>query len=636
MLKSVNRISQLIFLIFLTITFSSCAQRGIPDASLQEVAGSSETIIADFSGFTLSQTDTVKHGRVFPTRGHKHIAVVFVRFEEDDNPLREWVEWPNEDPANVPQWMRDMVNSMDHSPDFDNGLYQNITSYFREASAGNLLVTGDVYYVTAPDSLHGSGPGLVNRTVLQQLFGNGDYIEPKVGPEQIRALDSWTTHAPFVHTNVPDGIADYIITIYRHPGGMAHPFNARWTGIAGLGGGNYPIGAGLSVHSSGTKVSGATMVFRDFLRMYDIMIHEVAHHLLGSPHPYIGNAGRHPAYWGLFSSHLSNQSINAYERMVLGWGMPQELLVDEDVNSSRVQRIRLGDYWSTGESAYFTMEDGSLLFFENRQKKSVREGIENSFDLATINTEDRGIQIFKVRPPYDFRRQNLRTFPADGHFSWDVVSLSDACRSSLPQPVLRKAHEHPAGISFRDSFRLNQDAFDVDVPETVSLYILDEFGSDRCTSFTSGEHFATAFGPGSLSGKRLFASYTNPASKTDTGLYTGISMFIESIDETDGSMNIAFSRDPFFTELGRALVIEQSFFITGDMIVPEGTEIHFTDAATIYVEENASIRIDGILLLSNGRALTGFFSGKDLIGLNNSPIRPLRNMSEKVSREPLD
>ena len=611
----------------------------IPEAETGPEAGTEPEVIsaageqlpaAPMGRMLPGPTDTVRTGERFPSVGELRISLIFARFEGDNRSLSDWPERPNPNqPENVPPWMNVFLSS---GPDDRVGEnhFENITNYFNQSSFGNLRIYGDTYFVAVPDSFIGRRYGDANTYVIQSLFGDGDEKSSRVS-RNVNELDNWHTLRQNEHVQESNGYIDYVVVIYRRPRGAPHPFNSAWNGIAGLGFGEFDVDNGLKVRMAGNNVSGATITLPNRASAFGYLVHEVGHHLVGSPHPYKGASGNHPAYWGIFDTFLSNQSINAYERDLLGWHELQKL-----DDTDEVQTIRMRDYYTTGDALSYTFDDGTSFIFENRQKLVNTRGAGKTYDQATMNETDKGLFVYRVNPPYSTREHNLRTFPADGHHIWDVRRLSDSCGSRHPQPAFRKAGPNPWGMSYRDAFVLDMDALGMQGVNPFSMFVNDDIEFDNCHTYTRGLHFDTAFGPASNSGKRLFSSFTNPASLDEDGEYSGISFYIHEATGTNGELTVSFSKDPFFRDLGRALQIEQDMFFKEDAVIPEGAELHLAEWITLYMNPGAELQIDGTILLPDGRLLTGRFTFEDLARMDGLQVRELTPRNPLITRERLN
>lgn len=558
------------------------------------------------------------------------MAVIFARFSDDDAPHPVWTEQPDaRQPENVPPWMRTFIDAPEATELPSNSAYENITHYFYTASQGRLKLYGDVYHVEIPARLREASLAASNRKVMQQLFGSYDEAADafRAGSAELpaAAYDRWSPlHISATvpereqrHVSEQDGIFDYALIIYRHRRGQAHPFAARWNAIASLGGGRpYALGDSTLVYGSGRRVSGASVLFSSPRRTAEFIYHEMAHHLLGAPHPYKGNTGAHPAYWGLFNSYLSNQSINAWEREALGWGKMERPDFSRRTDTpAEPITLRHRDFITQGDAVAFGLPGAAeeqLLVFENRQRHHEATGAGSTYDNATLNSSDKGLFIYTVRPPYSSRNHNLRTFPADGHHVWDISDWGEACGEGNLQPVLRKAAPHPQGVSYRDVFVIPPDMNPRPNPadSLFSLFVTHEAPGD-CRSYTRGEYHDTAFGPESRSGKRWFSAFTNPGSLLDNGAYTGISAYVHGQDA--GELEVSYAPDPFLAGLGQPLELNQDIFfypvpgaVNGRRIViPEHVRLKLGADARIFLDERIELDIRGHIVTAKGDTLTG-------------------------------
>ena len=578
---------------------------------------------------TLAPGDTVRAGYRMPAAGALHALVVFARFENDDVPMRGWEEHPDPgDPTNIPAWMSRFISPTTDEARAQNR-YENLTLYFDQASLGQFAFTGTAAYVSVPDSFYGGTYAAANRHLIQNLLGDGDARPGQLG-QSPGDFDRWRMASPGVHIHEPDGAFDYVIIIYRRPERNRHPFGARWNGIAALGTGSIPVADGYRVNASWSAGSGQTLTFTGTEQAVGYLIHEIGHHLLGAPHPYIGATGTHPAYWGLFHTYLANQSINAWEREALGWHRMMRIRPDENA----LTEITLGDYYTTGEAAVFERPDGSLLIFENRQKQHQLQGGPGTHDLATLNPDDRGLFIYELFPPYSSRIHNIRTFPASGHHQWELLGSSTACGGSRPQPILRRMSEHPNGISYRDAFYLNTEDSVLAAGNPYALYLYANHDPDRCITYTRGQHFNTAFGPASPGGKTLFTAYTNPGSLDRAGQYTGLSTYIPHPPDEEGRLRLFFSADPFFSALDEPLRVGQHLFFTQNTRIPVQARLTLQPGAKLYLKPEAVLEIRGQITLPDGQLLTGTWTAAQLTEQHPDFVRLLPEPSGIVTRAP--
>jgi hypothetical protein len=585
----------------------------------------------------VATADTVAGGSVLPARGALRIALIFARFSADDRPHPYWNEYPNPDhPRDVPDWMQQFLSETETETGTSRNFYENISNYFDVASSNALRIRGEVYHVEVPDSLKGNSHARANQFVMQELFGNFETGSSGTAALPASEYDQWQPrylsglkpYSEQEHIKTADGIFDYAIIVYRHQRGWKHPFNNSWNAIASLGSGRpYVLGDSTLVYGSGRRTSGSTALFMNPAQAADHIFHEMAHHLLGAAHPYQGNTGEHPAYWGLFNSYLANQSVNGWERERLGWADMSYLRGDKaenDESDDELITLEMEDFMSGGNAvAYPVNSQGTdqkqLMIFEFRNKTQRTRGVRETYDMASLHPDDRGLFVYTIDPPYTTRTQDIVSLPADGHHIWEVNNWNEACGEANWQPVLQKKDPHPLGISYRDVFVISSETRP-DAAPADSLYSLfvSDMAPEECRTYTFGQHHATAFGPAShaLSGKRWFSAYTNPGSLLQNGQYAGISFYIHEI--RDGKMRVSFSEDPFLDGLNEPLRISQDVFLydvprpgtekTSDrafILIPEGTELMLEQGARLYIQSGAEIQIDGKIVTTEGNEIRG-------------------------------
>jgi hypothetical protein len=596
--------------------------------------------------------DTVSGGTVLPARGSLRIALIFARFSADDRPHPYWNEYPDPNqPEDVPDWMRQFLSASGIDADSSRTFYENISNYFGVASSNALQIAGGVYHVEVPDSLKGNSHAGANQFVMQQLFGN--YETGRSGTAALSAAqyDHWqprylsglTPYSEQEHIRSTDGIFDYAIIVYRHRRGWEHPFNNSWNAIASLGSGRpYALGDSTLVYGSGRRTSGSTALFLSPGQTADHIFHEMAHHLLGAAHPYKGNTGDHPAYWGLFNSYLANQSVNGWEREHLGWADMSYLRWDEAENDESIDEpitLEMEDFMTGGKAVAFPIktsgaETNQLMVFEFRNKRQRTTGARETYDMASLHPNDQGLFVYTINPSYSTRTQDIVSLPADGHHIWEVNEWNEACGEANWQPVLQKKEPHPLGISYRDVFVISPEN-KPDASPADSLYNLFVSGTtpDKCRTYTFGEYHSTAFGPDShaLSRKRWFSAYTNPGSLLQNGQYAGISFYIHEIH--DENMRVSFSRDPFLDGLNEPIKVNQDIFfydvpgsgskVTADSLriqIPEGTELRLEPGARLYVQNGVSIQIDGKIVTASGDEIRGLHTFNSLRTYDALPV----------------
>jgi M6 family metalloprotease-like protein len=250
----------------------------------------------------------------------------------------------------------------------------NLTSFFREESFGNLIMTGDVYHFMAPNAsstYSSTCYGAANRDLLEALHDSVAIDDSK--------FDQWSYDGVGNHINSPDGVYDLIVVIWRRS--TSYWFDGcstkPWTGIATLGGTNFTIGdlfvktigspQILSVNGNTVNASpsGVTNYGYGVESTHLIVVHEIAHYLVSSPHPYedISSVGRSHSFFSSFGTDENTSSFNAYEKDMLGWITPTDI---SSVTSP--YSISLKDAASYGEALKFRVDDDGdeWFYIENR------------------------------------------------------------------------------------------------------------------------------------------------------------------------------------------------------------------------------------------------------------------------------
>lgn len=278
----------------------------------------------------------ISSGRLKPAQDTLRVLMVYIRFEDDNQSMSYWNTYPN--PNNVWEVEDWMENSIDSLASTSSNNYMNITNYFRTMSHGKYMVLGDVVHVEAPSmsqfsTNYGTLPsnpdnldtlGLVNKWVFEFLDGEID----------LNRYDNYDYVSSYSHDKISDGIVDMAYMMYRTPGAkhFAGTQGGNFGGIAAL----YTVdstnnrriqlpsgiyvdgnfsgnGSGLTIHMENDKLK----------RFDDSYIHELAHYIMGSDHPYtdgttsVRNKGRN-AYWGIFGGGQGTNTVNAYEKELLG------------------------------------------------------------------------------------------------------------------------------------------------------------------------------------------------------------------------------------------------------------------------------------------------------------------------------
>ncbi|HEX9007503.1 MAG TPA: hypothetical protein VF889_09425, partial [Bacteroidota bacterium] len=375
-----------------------------------------------------ARVTTGESGGIYITStGTLRILLVFASFPDDTTPHPYWP--PHQPPLNMGQFIDpDTVTRTQTA--------FNLTAYFNQMSRGRFHLIGDAVWVESASpssdySWNGSF-GRANWHVLQER------VDPLV---DFSRYDNWRRLGDYAHENVPDGMVDMIVMVWRT---TIFPF----TGEASLGRlssftvDGRTVAMGFPGSYPDTAGSGVTCEYRygdDPVTLMHTMAHELGHWLLGAPHPYNGDllSGKHE-YWGILcSGHRTSSCANAYEREKLGWIQVPEISPDTT--------LALPDYVTTGAALKYhppAGDPGEYFYFENHQKLS-------PFDDATLNSADRGLWILHQEGPYA-DLDNLRIEPSDGDWSWNNPGTSTAC-FPIPLPVFARGLPAPgAGPSHRD------------------------------------------------------------------------------------------------------------------------------------------------------------------------------------------
>ncbi len=449
-------------------------------------------------------------GNHITASGTLRVLLVFVSFPDDSTPHPYW---PQHQP---PLFMNDFLD-----PDTSSHSASpfNLTSYFRRMSLGSFNLVGDVLWVEtdqSQESYIGNGSyGRANYNVLVNV------VDPLVDFSQ---YDHWTNSSSYSNQNVPDGLVDMIIMVWRTKlfGMLGEASLGYKPGFVVDGTriemgfperGDFPVGSGVTCEYPYGD---------DPLAAMHTMAHELGHWLIGGAHPYNSSvlSGKHQ-FWGILCAPQRKSScVNAYERERLGWITVPEMVPDSSYT--------LTDFLETGAALKYHPANGDpyeYFYIENHQKLS-------SFDDATANPDDRGIWILHQEGPYA-GTDNIRIRPSDGNWIWNNPGATQACFS---QPVPLFARGEPAvlnGVSHRDQ-----------IPTATSLvnWMLayrDQPDQVECGALFAGEGFGGAFDTGSC---RIFSAYSNPSSATWWNLPSAFAMEVSA--NAGGVITVRSSEDP--------------------------------------------------------------------------------------------
>jgi M6 family metalloprotease-like protein len=451
-----------------------------------------------------------ENGGIYMTSGGTlRVLVIFASFPDDETPHPYW-------PAhNPPLFMNDFI---DHDTTTHSQSPFNLTNYFHQMSLGQFHLVGDAIWVESSHSKQEYLNGSFGRANTDLLRERGDSLI------DFSQFDSWTKLANYSHVNVPDGLVDMIVMVWR--------FNVfEFLGEASLGykpgfpvdGKRIEMGFPASIQFPLGSGITCQYVYTDGpYQVMQTMVHELGHWLLGGPHPYNGTTifGKH-AYWGMLCNGQRVAScVNAYERERLGWAVVPEIQPESNAI--------LPDYLTTGVAYKYHPSNGyplEYLYVENHQRLS-------PFDDVTTNPDDKGIWILHQREPY-LEMDNLKIRPADGNWHWENPSSTTNCFSQSLPVFKRGTPEVGTGESHRDQ-----------IPTQTSivnwmLVYKDPVGQLNCGAFFRGEHFNGAFGAES---SFVFSPYSNPNSNTWDNHPTPFSF--EILDTSNGVFTIRYNANP--------------------------------------------------------------------------------------------
>jgi M6 family metalloprotease-like protein len=449
-------------------------------------------------------------GGIYLTAGGVlRILIVFASFPDDETPHPCW-------PAHQPPLFMNEFIDADTSVR-STGPF-NLTHYFRQMSLGRFHVIGETIWTESRYSQE-----------TYRLSGSYGHANMDILPDRVDSLvdfslyDNWTRRAEYDHVNVPDGVVDMIIMVWRTT-------MFEYLGEASLGykpallvdgkrlemgyPAYLPLPAGSGVTCEYPYGDGPQQVMRT-------MAHEVGHWLLGIFHPYNGTKpdGKFQ-FWGMLcNGQRTSSCANAYDRERLGWITPQTLAPGSVVS--------LDDFVTTGAAAKYHPANGEpfeYYYLENHERRS-------PLDDVTRNPHDRGLWVLHQQGPYS-EMDNLRIRPSDGHWEWNAVGATSCFGTSVPvfsrgEPLVAE------GLSHRDQ-----------LPSAASvlnwmLAYRQPGGDVVCGEFFAGEGFRGAFDTSAAS---VFSPSGNPGSLTWSGAPS--SFWFEVTGEKDGVITLAMPPDP--------------------------------------------------------------------------------------------
>jgi len=556
-------------------------------------------------------------GTFKPSKGTFKILLVYIRFEDDNQSMSYWNSYPNpNDVWDVENWM---ANSIDEDVTVQSDNYMNLTHYFREMSGGEYNVIGDVAYVEAPSKLNFTKKveidgdsvdvqlenlelmGAVNKWVIKKLDSEIDLSE----------YDNYKYHGHGNHEEVSDDYIDMIYMMYRTPSGKYFYLNETegrtFGGIAQLSvrdtlsnGHTTPtvtLSSGLKVHGTRSgNGSGLTIHMENDRRKRfdDSYIHELAHYLIGPGiHPYTSTTPS--AYWGIFAGTHGTNSVNAYEKELLGW-------IDEnDITEIQMgQSYLLSDFVEHKQVLKYEIAPCEYYYFENHQRTQSTTGLGNSYDIPNLNENDKGIFILHVEEPY-LGNNSLSSIVSDGTWDWtldeDKSWIEDVCNPS-GEPAFEKNHPNPFGKSFKDPI------MSVTNPGGGGSYMQRLFikasEPETCTKYFFGNDPADKSGY-SINGTSLVSPYTNPTFLQRDGTPLNITMKITS--EFLGLVALQFNSNDNPYTITENTTWDGQIFLDQNTKVENNATLTILPGTTVYMAENVQLDIragQGGTLISEG------------------------------------
>lgn len=321
-------------------------------------------------------------GEVFTPKGDIRFLVICAGFKGYDGG-QDHGEWNDKD--DLPKYLQGDAIELFYTDTVHFSQYEkdtavkNLSKLYYEMSNKTFRVLADVYPSRIninPDSVRGSSWSAVNRAVIQKMKDQSPDFDWS-------PYDQRENNPNFKFDNSvssPDGKPDYVVIIYRYDGGWKQqPIKGmnRWlngaNGASSLGIVGVKFNSGV-VGSDGFYCFAGTS--RDAHAFIGMFKHELGHELFSGPHYMGANEayGKHfysPVIgWGstVSSSHI-NETLNAWERWLLGW-----IDISYDVGFKRKkQKFVLKDFATTGAAARIKIPNsgGQFLWVENHQKKSV-------------------------------------------------------------------------------------------------------------------------------------------------------------------------------------------------------------------------------------------------------------------------
>jgi M6 family metalloprotease-like protein len=448
-------------------------------------------------------------GKYLTSLGDLKVLIVFAKFKDDNKPHPHWPI--NSYPSEMNKFIDDNLNIASNH-------FINLTNYYNQMSFGNFRVTGKVigaetpypidHYI--PENTHYPIRSLANKDILKVIDDSVDF----------REYDNWTYVNNYNHKNVPDSVIEMVVIIWR---GLV--FADNWSGESSLGdgpdlfveNGQIRIKMGFGGYfGMGTFGSGVTVQYwgeRSPERNFKVVIHEIAHWLIGSEHPY--SAVNH-SFWGMLTLAGESVCANSFERERLKW-------LDVHLIEQNILSAQLSDFVTTPSAYKYHPPNGYLgemFYFENHQLVSI-------YDNVTSNPDDKGIFVLHFANSY-YLGDCVRIITSDGFWKWESPSKDSCWGNELPS--FKKQCVDRNGLGNRDRIKSQPDS------SSDFLYsYINEYNQAECNDWLHGYGFNNSF---NKSFNDLFSPWSNPPAKTWFGELTDFSMQV--LNEFNSIITVCF------------------------------------------------------------------------------------------------
>jgi M6 family metalloprotease-like protein len=567
--------------------------------------------IYTFNGPGITLTDSTQ-GNNLPAYGQLHVLHVYARFQNDEEVLPGIEDWPV-DRKKVPdyayQWLAQNHNQMPEG---------SLSAYFKEASLGRFIYTGDVYpeVIVLDSSLsyyhtHG-GYGAVTSEIIRKLDASG-----KV---DWRRYDNWSRAGK---TWVPEGdkMIDHIAVILRcSPANIdgKYAWLGSGGGIASLQGGVSWVRDSFYVHGgslmSGLIVNGGGT--GDPKETMKTLKHETAHFLTLHHYSATNDQNGGPDLvshggWGLASaSGSSSICVNSWDRNFLSWAAFSKTfdpLTDVDCY------VHLHDFVTTGAAIRIQVPyaDQEWFLLEFHANKGMFDRVDQDVKGLYITHQS------AFRGPH-----HLDVEEADGRYDYELIDqVNTQCcgkhwrlRRLQPNPLL--------GYGDRDIMQLDKDGnkrLDRNDALSVPVFMVDREEPNEII------HYLGDGGDGFIPrvGRNQFGIDTNPSSASNgTKLRSAISHLngirIQVISMTDSTIYLKLNfqdfnmrksvrwcgqievRDSLTFHSGVDLLLDKSLtfirqrdtFPGAHMTLKQGAVMHLTAGNKITIQPGCSLKLE--------------------------------------------